>query len=154
MARDIPNSPDMLPTTSTRYVGKEVKRIEDPGLVAGTVEFIDNYSVPGMAHCAIMRSPHPHARVMSVDTSAAEKMPGVFAVLTGDDVEKWCNPMATSPEGWGAYCMAVDKVRFVGEPVAAVAATSRYVAEDALELINVEYELLPVLVDPQQALEL
>jgi CO/xanthine dehydrogenase Mo-binding subunit len=153
MARDIPNSPDMLPTTSTRYIGKEVKRIEDPSLVSGTVEFIDNYSVPGMAHCAIMRSPHPHARVLSVDTSAAEQMPGVFSVLTGDDVEKWCNPMATSPEGWGAYCMAVDKVRFVGEPVAAVAATSRYLAEDALELINVEYELLPVLVDPHQALE-
>ena len=151
MAIEIPGSPDMLPTTSPRYVGKAVQRIEDPGLVAGTVEFIDNYSVPGMAHAAILRSPHPHARVVSVDASAAEQLPGVYAVLTGDDVKAWCNPAVTSPEGWGAYCLAVGKARFVGEPVAAVAAVSRYVAEDALELIEVEYDVLPVVRNPEDA---
>jgi CO/xanthine dehydrogenase Mo-binding subunit len=153
MAVKIPGSPDLLPTTSARYLGKDVSRIEDPALVAGTVEFIDNYSVPGMAHCAMMRSPHPHARILSIDVSAAEQMPGVYAVLTGSEVEQWCSPMATSPEGWGAYCMAVDKVRFVGEPIVAIAATSRYLAEDALELVNVEFELLPVLLDPLEALK-
>jgi CO/xanthine dehydrogenase Mo-binding subunit len=153
MAITIASSPDMLPTTSPRYIGKEVKRIEDPGLVSGSTEFIDNYSVPGMAHCAILRSPHPHARIKSIDTSAAEQLPGVYAVLTGKEVAASCNPMATSPEGWGAYCMAVDKVRFVGEPLAAVAAVSRYVAEDALELINVEYEVLTPLMDPLVSLE-
>ena len=90
MTIEIPNSPEQLPTTSARYVGKEVTRIEDPGLVAGSVEFIDNYSVPGMAHAAILRSPHPHARVVSIDTSAAEQLPGVFAVLTGEDVAATC----------------------------------------------------------------
>ena len=152
MAIVIPSSPDMLPTTSPRYVGKEVTRLEDPGLVAGSVEFIDNYSVPGMAHAAMMRSPHPHARIVSIDTSAAEQHPGVYAVLTGEEVERWCNPVATSPEGWGSYCLAVGKVRFVGEPVVAVAATSRYVAEDALELIDIEYDVLPAVKDPEQAM--
>lgn len=153
MTIEIPKLPEELPTSSPRYVGKEVKRIEDPGLVAGTVEFIDNLSLPGMLHCAIVRSPHPHARIVRVDTSAAEKLEGVVAVLTGEDIKRWCNPMTTSPEGWGAYCMAVDKVRFVGEPVAAVAATSRYIAEDALELFEVEYELLPAVSDPFKAME-
>ncbi|QDX80120.1 hypothetical protein B9N43_01920 [Denitratisoma sp. DHT3] len=152
MAIEIPKLPEQLPTTAPRFVGKEVKRIEDPGLVAGTVEFIDNLSLPGMLHCAILRSPHPHARIVSVDASAALEMPGVHAVLTGEDVKRWSNPVFTAPEGWGAYCMAVDKVRFVGEPVAAVAAESRYLAEDALELIQVEYEVLPPVVNPAAAM--
>ncbi len=101
-----------------------------------------------MLHCAILRSPHPHARIVRIDTSRAEAHPGVAAVLTGADLERWCNPMVTAPAGWGPYSLAVGKVRFVGEPVAAVAASSRYIAEDACELIDVEYELLPVVADP------
>lgn len=152
MAIEIPKLPEHLPTKAPRYVGKEVNRIEDPGLVTGTVEFIDNLSLPGMLHCAILRSPHPHARIVGIDASAALEMPGVHAVLTGEDVKRWCNPVFTAPEGWGAYCMGVDKVRFVGEPVAAVAADSRYLAEDALELIQVEYELLSPVVTPAEAM--
>lgn len=152
MAIEIPNFPEQLPTSTLRYIGKHVNRIEDPGLVSGTVEFIDNLSLPGMLHCAILRSPHPHARIVKVDTSAAEAMDGVTAVLTGVDVGRWCAPAFTAPEGWGSYCMAVDKVRFVGEPVAAVAATSRYLAEDALELIKVEYELLAPVANPDEAM--
>lgn len=153
MPKEFHNSlPKDLPTSKIRYIGKEVNRIEDPGLVSGMTEFIDNLSLPNMLHCAILRSPHPHARIVRMDTSAAEALEGVAAVLTGEDVKRWGNPMLTQPEGWGTYCLAVDKVRFVGEPVAAVAATSRYLAEDALELIQVEYELLKPVADPEAAL--
>ena len=152
MAIKIPALPEQLPTAQPRFVGREVQRVEDPGLVSGTAEFIDNLSLPGMLHCAILRSPHPHARVVGVDTRAAEALPGVLAVLTGEDVRRWSNPAYTAPEGWGAYCIAVDKVRFVGEPVAAVAAVNRYVAEDALELIRVDYDVLKPVPTPAVAM--
>ena len=153
MSIEIPSLPEDMPGAELKYVGKDVKRIEDPGLVTGAVEFIDNLHLPNMAHCAMLRSPHPHARITSYDTSAAEALPGVVAVITGEDVKAWANPVVTAPEGWGAYCLAVDKVRFVGEPVVAVAAESRYLAEDALELVNVEYELLPVVGTAQEAIK-
>lgn len=143
MATELPRLPEELPTSSLRYVGKEVKRVEDPALVSGTAEFIDNFSLPNMVHCAILRSPHPHARIVRVDASAAEALEGVVAVLTPEDVLRWANAHVTSPPGWGTHCIAVDKALYVGEPVAAVAATSRAVAEDACELIDVEYEVLP-----------
>ena len=151
MAIEIPKLPEEMPTTSRRYIGRGVNRIEDPGLVTGTTEFIDNFGLPGMAHAAIMRSPHPHARIVRVDASAALQLPGVVAVLTGEDIRRWCNIGTTAPEGWGSTPLAVDKVRFVGEPVAAVAASNRYIAEDALELIEVEYELLPTIKGPEDA---
>ena len=143
MATNLPRLPDELPTSSVRYVGKHVKRIEDPALVSGSAQFIDNFSLPNMVHCAILRSPHPHARVVRVDASAAEALEGVVAVLTPEDVKRWANPHVTSPAGWGTHCIAIDKVLYVGEPVAAVAATSRALAEDACELIEVDYEILP-----------
>ncbi len=151
MATEIPTTIDELPTSVQRYIGRPVKRIEDPLLLTGRAEFIDNVSLPGMLHCAILRSPYPHARIVSIDTRDTEKLPVVAAVLTGADARRWSNPAATVPEGWGTYCLATDKVRFVGEPVAAVAATSRYLAEDALELITVDYEPLPPIVDPVEA---
>ncbi|MFN8544461.1 MAG: xanthine dehydrogenase family protein molybdopterin-binding subunit [Candidatus Binatia bacterium] len=147
----LPKLPKDLPVSEPRFVGRAVPRIEDPMLLTGRVEFIDNLHQPGMLHCAILRSPHAHARIVRVDTSAAEKLPGVAAVVTGADAKRWTSPAPTVPEGWGAHCLAVEKVRFVGEPVAAVAATSRYVAEDALELIEVEYERLPAIVDATAA---
>lgn len=143
MATELPRLPEELPTSSVRYVGKHVNRVEDPVLVAGTAEFIDNFALPNMQHCAILRSPHPHARIVRVDASAAEALEGVVAVLTPEDVRRWANAHLTSPPGWGTHCIAVDKVLYVGEPVAAVAATSRALAEDACELIEVEYEILP-----------
>ncbi len=150
---EIPKTIDGLPTSSPRWIGRSVKRIEDPQLLTGRAEFSDNINRPGMLHCAILRSPYAHARIVKVDTSAAEQMAGVVAVLTGQDARRWSNPAATIPEGWGTYCLATDKVRFVGEPVVAVAATSRYVAEDALELIDVEYDALPVVADAAAATE-
>lgn len=143
MATDLPRLPEQLPTSAIRYIGKEVNRVEDPALVSGTAQFIDNFSLPNMVHCAILRSPHPHARIVRVDTSAAEALEGVVAVLTPEDVKRWANAHSTSPAGWGTHCIAIDKVLYVGEPVAAVAATSRAVAEDACELIEIEYEILP-----------
>ena len=142
MGAELPRLPGQLPTSTVRYVGQHVNRVEDPALVSGTVQFIDNLSLPGMLHCAILRSPHPHARILKVDARAAEALEGVVAVLTPEDVKRWANAHMTSPPGWGTHCIALDKALFVGEPVAAVAATSRHLAEDALELIDVEYEVL------------
>jgi CO/xanthine dehydrogenase Mo-binding subunit len=141
-----------LPTSQVRYVGREVTRIEDPGLVAGSTQFIDNLALPGMLHCGILRSPHPHARIIRVNAGPALALDGVVAVLTPEDVRRLANPAMTAPAGWGTHCLATDKVRFVGEPVAAVAATSRHVAEDALELIEIEYEPLPPVATAAEAL--
>jgi CO/xanthine dehydrogenase Mo-binding subunit len=152
MTIQIPTAPDQLPGGEPRYIGKSVNRVEDPALVSGSAQFIDNLSLPGMLHCAILRSPHPHARIVRVDASKALALDGVEAVVSGEDFARWCNPNYTAPEGWGTYSMAVDKARYVGEPVAAVAASSRYVAEDALELIEVEYEVLPPLPDAEAAI--
>jgi len=153
MAVETPRTLAEMPTSAPRFVGRPVPRVEDPLLLTGRTEFIDNFTLPGMLHCAILRSPHPHARIRAVDTSEAEKLPGVVAVLTGADVKRWTQPTPTVPPGWGGHCLATDKARFVGEPVAAVAATSRYVAEDALELIVVDYEPLPAVVDAARALD-
>ena len=78
MAIEIPTLPEHMPNDALRYVGKPVNRVEDPALVSGTVQFIDNLSMPGMLHCAILRSPHPHARIVSVDVSAALAAEGVL----------------------------------------------------------------------------
>ncbi|MBW2389831.1 MAG: xanthine dehydrogenase family protein molybdopterin-binding subunit, partial [Deltaproteobacteria bacterium] len=130
----IPNSIEEMPMSEARFIGKAVPRVEDPALITGEVEFIDNVSLPGMLHCAILRSPLAHAKIESVNIDEALALPGVIAIATGEDALRWSSPPMTMPEGWGDLPLAAHKVRFVGEPVAAVAATSRYIAEDALEL--------------------
>ncbi len=142
-----------IPTQELRWIGKEVTRLEDPELVTGRMEFIDNASVPNMIHAAILRSPHAHAKILSIDTSAAEKLPGVSAVITGKEIEPITQPQGGFPEGCETRCMATNKAIYVGEPIAAVAATNRYIAEDALELIEVEYETLPAVVDAYDAMK-
>ncbi|KAA0232152.1 MAG: Caffeine dehydrogenase subunit alpha [Acidimicrobiales bacterium] len=153
MAIEIPNRLEDLPVEELRWVGRHVRRREDPSLLTGRTEFIDDVVLPGMLHCAILRSPFPHARITGIDATQAEAAPGVTAVVTGADAQLWCNPARTAPEGWGTLCLATDKVRYVGEPVAAVAASSRYLAEDALELIEVDYEPLDPVVDPFAAMD-
>ena len=153
MATEIPNKIEDLPTSEARFIGKAVPRVEDPALITGEVEFIDNVSLPGMLHCAILRSPLAHGKIESIKIDEALALPGVVAIVTGDDAVKWSNPPMTMPEGWGDLPLAAHKVRFVGEPVAAVAATSRYIAEDALELIDVDYEPLEVVSDPFKAVQ-
>lgn len=142
-----------IPTSSRRWVGKQVHRIEDPELVTGRTEFIDNVTLPDMLHCAIFHSPHAHARIINIDTSEAEKLPGVHAIITRKEILEWTEPSGGFPEGTGAYCMATDKASYVGEPVVAVAADSRYIAEDALELIDIEFETLPPIVDTFDAMK-
>jgi CO/xanthine dehydrogenase Mo-binding subunit len=153
MAVEIPKSLEDLPTSAPRWVGRSVKRREDPALLTGRTEFIDDVVLPGMLHCAILRSPFPHARITKIDTSEAEALPGVVAVVTGEDALRWSHPAVTAPDGWGTHCIATQKVRYVGEPVAAVAATSRYEAEDALERIVVDYDPLDAVADPFRAIE-
>ena len=130
-----------------------MKRVEDPLLLTGQAEFTDNLKFPGMLHCAFVRSPHAHARIVRIDTSAAARLPGVVAIIAGADAGRQTEKPPGYPPGFTTDCLAVDKVRFAGEPVVAVAAVSRYVAEDAVDLIEVEYEPLPPVVDARRALE-
>ncbi len=113
----------------------------------------DLQPVPNLHHAAVLRSPYAHAWIRHIDVSAAMALPGVVGVLTGQDVAEWCRPFAVAAERPGRYYpCATDKVRYVGEPVAVVVATDRYVAEDARDLIEVEYEPLPAVVDIETAI--
>lgn len=152
MSAKIPRSIDELPASEPRWVGRRVLRREDPALLTGRTQFIGDLELPGMLHAAILRSPFPHARITRVDLSAAASLPGVVAVVAGHDAQRWTNPARSAPEGWSTHCIAADRVRWVGEPVAAVAAVDRYVAEDALELIEVDYEPLEAVADPFAAM--
>lgn len=135
-----------------RWLGKSLNRIEDPRLLRGEGRFVGDIKLPGMAHAAIVRSPHAHARITSIDTSAAERLPGVVAVVTGRDVAERAAPLPSFGAGPIVQdLIAVEKVRHYGEAVAAVVADDRYVAEDACDLIEVEYEPLPVVLDPVEA---
>jgi 2-furoyl-CoA dehydrogenase large subunit len=139
---------------SKKWVGQSVRRHEDPRLLTGRGTFLDDVKIANVHHAAILRSPYGHARIKRIDMSRALALDGVVAGLAGGEVKERTRPfavVATAPIQY--YCMAIDKARFVGEPVAAVVARDRYLAEDALELIDVEYEPLPAIVDPEKALE-
>ncbi|HET8562363.1 MAG TPA: xanthine dehydrogenase family protein molybdopterin-binding subunit, partial [Candidatus Binatia bacterium] len=151
MPKAEPKLPSELPISQPRHVGKDSPRMEDPLLLTGKVEYGNDIRTPGMLHAAILRSPHAHALIKSIDTSRAEKLPGVAAVLTGKEVKNWSRPVFGVPEGWTGHALAVEKTHWAGEPVAVVAATDRYIAEDALELIDVEYEPLEPVVDARKA---
>jgi CO/xanthine dehydrogenase Mo-binding subunit len=142
-----------IPVSQPRYVGHDTPRIEDPLLLTGRAEYGDNIKLHRMLHMAVLRSPHARARIVKVDTSRAEALPGVAAVLTPADVARWSRPIFGIPEGWTGHCTAVETTHWAGEPVCAVAAADRYIAEDALDLIEVEYEPLDPVVDPRKALE-
>lgn len=142
--------------------GQAVRRIEDKPLLAGAGSFTDDFSLPGQTYLAFLRSPRPHARIVSMDTSAAHAMPGVLAVLTGEDLQQAGvksfavnlpfkrpdgSPLASPPRPM----LAVGHVRFVGEAVAAVIAESAAIANEATEAIDVEYEDLPSVIQLDQA---
>jgi carbon-monoxide dehydrogenase large subunit len=133
-------------------IGHSVKRVEDDRFVAGQGHYLDDHTLPGMLHMAILRSPVAHARIRSIDTSAAEAMDGVVAVVTGALLANYKLDWMPTMSGDTQAVLATDKVRFQGQEVAAVVATDPYVAEDALELIDVDYEILPAITSPQQAL--
>ncbi|MDH4265244.1 MAG: xanthine dehydrogenase family protein molybdopterin-binding subunit, partial [Deltaproteobacteria bacterium] len=143
-----------MPEVPRKWVGKSMKRKEDLRLLAGRGNFMDDIRLPNMKHAAILRSPYAHAWIKGIDISKALESPGVIGILTGAEVAKMSQPF---PVGVSVppkyYCCAVDKVRFVGEPVAVVVADNRYLAEDALDLIEVEYDPLPAVVDIEEAIK-
>jgi aerobic carbon-monoxide dehydrogenase large subunit len=140
------------------FVGRAMKRKEDPRLVSGTATYVDDVVIPGMLHMAITRSIHGHARLKRVDISKAQKLPGVVAIVTGEEVAANCGPVPCASEMPDLKraqkpLLAVGKVRFVGEPIAAVVATDKYIARDAADLIEVDYDPLPAVVNPEIGME-
>jgi aerobic carbon-monoxide dehydrogenase large subunit len=143
-----------MAATEERPIGfGNLKRKEDPRLIRGQGNFVDDVVLPGMLHGAALRSPLAHAKIVSIDTSAALNHPKVHAVITGKDLEAqglaWMPTLSADTQA----VLATDKVRFQGQEVAFVVADDHYAARDALELIDVEYEPLPVVVDPKKALD-
>ena len=136
-----------------RLIGHAVERVEDAALLTGRGRFADDMGErPGTAHAAVLRAPCAHADIVAIDASAALEMPEVVAVLTGEDVAAWSRPFISGVKlPMRHYALAVERVRYAGEPVAVVVARDRYVAEDALERIEVEYRALDPVVDPAAA---
>ena len=137
----------------TGWLGQSVKRKEDERFVVGRGNYVDDVTLPGMLFMAILRSPFAHARIRSIDTSRALELPGVVAVITGNDLAEHNLAWMPTLSGDTQAVLATDKVRMQGQEVACVVAEDVYVAHDALELIEVDYEPLPVVTTPHAALE-
>ena len=148
-----------MATTITKpdtLVGKRIRRQEDPRLITGTAIYLDDIKMPGMHHACVLRSPHGAARIVRINTKPALALPGVAAVFTGADVKDLgAVPCAASLPGLRVphhHLLAQDRVYYVGHPVAVVVATDRYIAQDAADLVEVEYEPLGAVTDPEKAL--
>jgi xanthine dehydrogenase molybdenum-binding subunit len=144
--------------STTNVIGKSITRPDAYDKVTGGKKYPVNYTLPGMLHMKILRSPYPHAKILSIDTSEAEKLKGVRAVLTPDEVpKKYFTPVYfvpyNAPSMVQDFILLSDTVRWAGQPVVAVAASSEDIAEQALELIDVEYEELPTVFDPEEAMK-
>jgi aerobic carbon-monoxide dehydrogenase large subunit len=149
----------MATTTTPRLMGAAIKRKEDPRLITGSSTYVTDVALPGMLHVAFVRSPHAHARINRIDASAALRRPGVRTVITGQDIKGRCAPLpiaGAAGEGGGSggaavgrkhYALSLERVRHVGEPVAAVVAESEALAADAVQDIVVEWEPLPAVID-------
>src|SRR3712207_1431820 len=138
-----------------KLVGQRVKRREDPRLIQGRATYVDDVKIAGLQHVAFKRSDIAHGRIRSIDTTAAQAMDGVEAVFTGKDLAELLKPMPIgtpfpSPEH---RAVAIDTVRYAGEPVAVVVAADRYIARDAADAIVIDYDPLPAVVDPEVAME-
>src|SRR4051812_46093554 len=154
MASTEASTTDVAPETEERPIGfGRLRRKEDPRFIRGLGKYVDDVNLPGMLHGAVLRSPLAHARIKSIDTSAAMQHPKVHAVITGADLEglklAWMPTMSYDTQA----VLATDKVRFQGQEVAFVVADDRYAARDALELIDVDYEPLPAVVNARKALD-
>ena len=143
----------MTSTATAGPLGRSIERLEDPALLTGQGRFADDLpSRPGSGHAAILRSPHAHAEISGIDASPALAMDGVDVVLTGEDVRAWSSPFLVGvKQPMEHWCLATDRARYVGEPVVVVVARDRYLAEDALDAIRVDYRPLTVVVDPEAA---
>src|SRR6266568_941432 len=142
----------------TKLLGERIKRKEDPRLIQGRGHYVDDFKLDRMVHMVFVRSPHAHARIKSVKTDAARAMPGVVEVFTGADLQGKLGlvPCAVAMEGLKIPehpCLALGEVRYVGEPVVAVIASQQYAARDAADKVDVDYEPLAAVVDPEKALE-
>ena len=141
------------------FIGQRVKRKEDPRFLRGEGNYVDDIQLHGMVHAALLRSPHAHARIRAVNTRSALRIPGVLSVITFQDISHLAKPIPMRLEvhpsfvPYLQYPLAKEKVRYVGEPVAVVVADSRYVAEDALECIQTDYEPLPAVVNTRSAVK-
>src|SRR3954452_13146325 len=139
-----------------KWVGKSIQRVEDPKFLLGRGGYIDDFKLDGMLHAALVRSPHAHARIKSIDSEEARLLPGVVAVITGAEAAELTDPMpdfGPDPATHEFRLLALDKARYFGQGVAAVVAESRAIAEDACDLVKVEYEPLAPVVDPEAAME-
>src|SRR5712692_870836 len=143
-------------TTTETLVGKRIRRREDPRFITGTATYVDDIQMPGMHHACIVRSPHGAAKIKSIDVKPALAAPGVVAVYTGKDTERVGPvPCGASLPGLRVphhHVLATDRVYFVGHPVAVVVATDRYLARDAADLVEVDYNVLSAVADPEKAL--
>jgi 4-hydroxybenzoyl-CoA reductase subunit alpha len=137
-------------TDNYSIIGKSIAMVDAAGKTTGAGKYADDLSLPGMLIGKILHSPYPHARVKRIDTSRAEKLPGVVAVAVGKDAP---NPYGILPVGHDEHALVTDKVRYVGDNVACVAAVDETTAEKALELIDVEYEVLPAYFDPEDSMK-
>jgi aerobic carbon-monoxide dehydrogenase large subunit len=151
-------TPPGFPAVSAGRIGARAKRGDDPRLLTGRGRYVDDLTLPRMVHVAFVRSAHAHARLVRVELDAARRAPGVVGVLTGDAVARLCKPYRgvllhyTGMKTGAMLPLAVERVRYVGEPIVALAAESRVAAEDAAALVGVEYELLPPVLTPSAAL--
>ena len=136
-----------------KNVGQSIERVEDPALLRGEGQFADDIAEPiGCCYAAFLRSPIAHADIRSIDKEKAEALPGIITVITGKDILSLTKPFISGVKvDAPQYALATDTVRYVGEPVAIVVAENRYLAEDALELIDVKYDLCQAVIDPQEA---
>ncbi len=142
-----------------RYIGSPIKRSEDARILTGRGRYVDDVALPGMLHAAFVRSPVAHARIVGVETAAARQAPGVVAVVTGEELETGITPGPTGiaammgGSGPSFSMLCTDKVRLVGDPIVMVVAASRYEAEDACELVEVDFEDLPAVASAEAALD-
>src|SRR5512145_1984439 len=139
----------MKTTREVRGVGLSIPRPDSPEKVTGQVQYVADLQPRGLLHAKLLRSPHAHARILRIDASRARALPGVRAVLTAADIPE----LRRKPPTRAHAVLAIDRVVFAGQPVAAVAADEPAIAEEALDLIEVEYRELPVAVDPLRSMQ-
>ncbi len=135
---------------SYKYVGAPLPKVDAYAKVTGRALYADDIMLPRMLYGRLLHSPHPHARIIAIDTSRALELPGVLAVITGEDLPRRFGILPSSQD---EYALAIDKVRYVGDPVAALAAVDPDILDEAIKLIHVEYEVLPALMTIDEALE-
>ncbi|MDB5519964.1 MAG: xanthine dehydrogenase, partial [Tardiphaga sp.] len=143
--------------TATRIIGAALPRKEDYRLVTGQGRYLDDIAFPGCLHAHFVRSPHAHARILAIDCTAAREAEGVVAVVTGRELAEWTNPARVAPPIEGLHpveftTLPIDKARFIGDPLLCIVATDRYLAEDAAELISIDYDVLDPVPDLNRAL--